>query len=96
MHQIVKRGHLMGYLIRKIFMENACKKTALKTSSITLVNFGKVPKTANACKNLLKIFKKDHRKDILKEIMKKLTSYLPLHPVPIYGQEHEYQKRGWN
>ena len=96
MHQIVKRGHLMGYLIRKIFMENACKKTALKTSSITLVNFVKVPKTANSCKKLLKIFKKDHRKDILKEIMKKLTSYLPLHSVPIYGQEHEYQKRGWN
>ena len=40
--------------------------------------------------------KKDHRKDVLKEIMKKLTSYLPLHPVPIYGQEHEYQKCGWN
>ena len=41
-------------------------------------------------------FKKDHRKDVLTEIMKKLTSYLPLHPVPIYGQELEYQKCGWN
>ena len=41
-------------------------------------------------------FKKDHRKDVLKEIMKKLSLYLPLHPVPIHGQEHEYQKSGWN
>ena len=39
-------------------MENACRKTALKTSSITLLNFGKVPKTANAWRKLLKILKK--------------------------------------
>ena len=24
--------------------------------------------------------------------MKKLTRFFPLHPVPIYGQEHEKQK----
>ena len=34
---------------------------------------------------------KVHRQDVLKEIMKKLT--FPLHPVPIYGQDHEKQKR---
>ena len=34
---------------------------------------------------------KVHRQDVLKETMKKLT--FPLHPVPIYGQDHEKQKR---
>ena len=34
---------------------------------------------------------KVYRQDVLKETMKKLT--FPLHPVPIYGQDHEKQKR---
>ena len=34
---------------------------------------------------------KVHRQDVLKETMKKLT--FPLHSVPIYGQDHEKQKR---
>ena len=34
---------------------------------------------------------KVHRQDDLKETMKKLT--FPLHPVPIYRQDHERQKR---
>ena len=34
---------------------------------------------------------KVHRQDVLKETMKKLT--FPLHSVPIYGQDHEEQKR---
>ena len=34
---------------------------------------------------------KVHRQDVLKETMKKLT--FPLHPVTIYGQDHEKQKR---
>ena len=34
---------------------------------------------------------KVHRQDALKETMKKLT--FPLHPVPIYGQDHEKQNR---
>ena len=34
---------------------------------------------------------KVHRQDILKETMKKLT--FPLQSVPIYGQDHEKQKR---
>ena len=34
---------------------------------------------------------KVHRQDVLKETMKKLT--FPLHLVPIYGQDHEKQKR---
>ena len=34
---------------------------------------------------------KVHRQDVLKETMKNLT--FPLHPVPIYGQDHEKQKR---
>ena len=38
------------------------------------------------------IFKRGHREDILKETMKKLTSFFPLHTVPIYGQDHEKQK----
>ena len=33
---------------------------------------------------------KVHRQDVLKENMKKLI--FPLHPVPIYGQDHEKQK----
>ena len=33
---------------------------------------------------------KVHRQDVLKETMKKLT--LPLHSVPIYGQDQEKQK----
>ena len=36
-------------------------------------------------------FKRDHRQDVLKETMEKLT--FTLHPVPIYGQDHEKQKR---
>ena len=32
---------------------------------------------------------KVHRQDVLKETMKKLT--FPLHPVTIYGQDHEKQ-----
>ena len=35
-------------------------------------------------------FKRDHRQDVLKEAMEKLT--FTLHPVPIYGQDHEKQK----
>ena len=38
-------------------------------------------------------FKRNRREDILKETMKKLTSFFPLHTVPIYGQDHEKQKR---
>ena len=34
-------------------------------------------------------FKRDCREDILKENMKKLTSFFPLHSVPVYGQDHE-------
>ena len=34
---------------------------------------------------------KVHRQDGSKETMKKLT--FPLHPVPIYRQDHERQKR---
>ena len=34
---------------------------------------------------------KVHTQDVLKETMKKLT--FPLHPVTIYGQDHEKQKR---
>ena len=37
--------------------------------------------------------KKDHRENILKESMKKLILFFPLHPVSIYGQYHEKQKR---
>ena len=33
---------------------------------------------------------KFHRQDVLKETMKKLT--FPLHPVTIYGQDHENKK----
>ena len=45
-------------------MEKVCRKSELKTIPITLLNFGKYPKTANACKRLLKIrdFKRDHEK----------------------------------
>ena len=35
-------------------------------------------------------FKRDHRQDVLKEAMKILT--FALHPVPIYGRDHEKQK----
>ena len=35
-------------------MEKVCRKSTLKTSRITLINFGKWPKTANSCKRLLK------------------------------------------
>ena len=38
-------------------------------------------------------FKRNHREDILNETMKELTSFFPLHTVPIYGQDHEKQKR---
>ena len=34
-------------------------------------------------------FKRNCREDILKENMKKLTSFFPLHSVPVYGQDHE-------
>ena len=34
---------------------------------------------------------KVHRQDVLKETMKKLT--FSLHPITIYGQDHESQKR---
>ena len=34
---------------------------------------------------------KVHRQYVLKETMKKLA--LPLYPAPIYGQDHEKQKR---
>ena len=37
---------------------------------------------------------KGHRQDGLKEPMKKLT--FPLYPVPVYGQDHEKQKKVWN
>ena len=36
--------------------------------------------------------KRNDREDFLKEAMKKLTSFFPLHTVPIYGQDHEKQK----
>ena len=41
---------------------------------------------------MLKTFEilKVHRQDVLKETMKKLNFLL--HPVPIYGQDHEKQK----
>ena len=39
--QIVKLGNLIGYLIRNIFMEKVSRKSVLKTSPITLLNFGK-------------------------------------------------------
>ena len=38
-------------------MENVCRKSALKSGPITLVNFGKSRKTANASKRLLKSIK---------------------------------------
>ena len=40
--------------------------------------------------------KRNDREDFLKEAMKKLTSFFPLHTVPIYGQDHEKQKKLWN
>ena len=36
-------------------------------------------------------FKRDHIQDVLNETMEKLT--FTLHPVPIYGQDHEKQKK---
>ena len=33
-------------------MEKVCRKSALKTSAIPLINFGKQHKTTNACKKL--------------------------------------------
>ena len=36
-------------------MEKVCGKYTVKTSPIPFLNFGKLPKTANACKKLLKI-----------------------------------------
>ena len=36
-------------------MENVCRKSAVKTSPIPLINFGKFPKIANACKSFLEI-----------------------------------------
>ena len=39
-------------------------------------------------------FKRNCREDILKENMKKLTSFFPLHSVPVYGQDHEKKKCG--
>ena len=36
---IVKLGHLIS--IRNIFMKKVCRKSALTTSPITLLNFGK-------------------------------------------------------
>ena len=47
-------------------MKKVCRKTAIKTGFKPLFNFGKQPKTANACKGLLKI------RYILKKNMKKL------------------------
>ena len=43
-------------------MEKVCGKYAVKTSPIPFLNFGKLPKTANARKRLLKIsyFIRDH------------------------------------
>ena len=35
-------------------MEKVCRKSALKISPITLLNFGKQPKTANGWNRLLK------------------------------------------
>ena len=45
-------------------MEKVCKESVVKASPIPLFNFGKQPKTANACKRLLEIsnFKRDRKK----------------------------------
>ena len=36
---------------------------------------------------------KVHIQDVLKETMNKSPLTFPLHPVPIYGKDHENQKR---
>ena len=61
----------------EIFMEKVCRKWAVKLSPIRLFNFGKYPKTVNACK---------------KEIVKKLTWFFHLHTVLFYRQDYEKQK----
>ena len=52
----LKLGHSIGYLIRNIFMEKVCKKSALKTCPypyLSLVNSPKDMKT--------RYFKRDHK-----------------------------------
>lgn len=45
-------------------MEKVCGKYAVKTSPITLFNFGKWPKIANTCKKIFRIsyFKRGYEK----------------------------------
>ena len=61
-------------------MEKVCRKSILKTSPITLLNFVKYPKNSRCMQMTFKKFKRHQREDILKE--KKLTSFFPLHTVP--------------
>ena len=83
--QTVTLGHLI--LMRK---KKYAKKSALTTSPITILNLVNSPKQPMHAKDFWN-FKRDHRQDVLKETMKKLT--FPLHPVAIYGQDHEKQRR---
>ena len=56
---VIELGQLIEYQITKFFMEKVSRKCTSKAnprtlfnkaSSRTLLNFGKLPKTANACK----------------------------------------------
>ena len=76
-------------------MEKECKNSGLKTSPITLLNFGRQPKTANACK-IFSDFEKRPQTRCFKRDREKVNLIFPLLPVPIYGQDHEKQKTMWN
>ena len=45
-------------------MQKVCRKSALKASPITLPTFGKLPKTGNTCKRLLKFLKRPQQSEL--------------------------------
>ena len=82
---MLRLGHLMGYLIRNISMEKACRKSAVETSSICVFNMV----NSQNSQFMRQIFE---NKLFLNCAMEKVTCFFPLHPVTFYGQSFEKQE----